>query len=106
MRLAVFAVIALAAQPAFAWSETEQYDAASQLGSVIAAEGFCDMAYNQSAISAYIESTVPADDMGFASLLDTTGDIAAYNQEGMAQSQKTAHCTQMRRVAKSFGFID
>ncbi|MEW4459429.1 hypothetical protein AB1K42_15160 [Roseibium algicola] len=106
MKLAVFAAVALSVQPAFAWSESEQYDAAKRLGSVIAAESFCGMSYKQSAISGYVERTVPADDMGFASILDTEIYSANYDQGEMEQSQKTAHCTQMRRVAKSYGFID
>lgn len=106
MRICILAALLMSASPAFAWSDLDRMQMATQLGSVLAAERFCDMSYNQDSIGAYIEANIPADDMGFAPMLDTMIGGATFEQKSMEQSQKTAHCTQMRRVAKSFGFID
>lgn len=75
------------------------------LGSVIAGEEFCGLAYDQGAIEAFIEKNVPASDMDFAESLDTMVGGSKYEQEKMGQSEKTAHCAQIRRVAKSYGLI-
>jgi hypothetical protein len=85
-----------------------QYDSlllANELGSVLAAEDFCGLSYDQAAIQAFIESKVKADDMGFAGDLQMQTQGQAYFQNQMSISQKTAHCAQIVRVAKSYGFV-
>lgn len=77
---------------------------ATELGSVIAAERACGLAYDQAAISAFIEAKVPASDMGFPSTLNMMVKGSEVQLEEMSPSAKTAHCTQVRRVAKSYGF--
>ncbi|WP_192913868.1 hypothetical protein [Roseibium sediminis] len=57
-------------------------------------------------IEAWIENTVPADDMEFASQLSVMTDGTKYNLADMTASTKTAHCAQIRRVAKSYRFTD
>jgi len=47
---------------------------------------------------------VPADDMTFASSLNMQVIGVKAFQKEMSASQKTAHCTQIARVAKSYGF--
>lgn len=78
---------------------------ATDLGNVIASEAACGLSYDQAAISAFIESKVPADDMNFPSLLQTMIMGQEYTLQEMSTSGKTAHCTQIARVAKSYGFI-
>lgn len=78
---------------------------ANELGSIIASEEICGLAYDQPAISAFIESKVSASDMAFPSTLTVMIQGNAVQLEGMTPSAKTAHCTQVRRVAKSYGFI-
>lgn len=79
---------------------------ASQLGSVLAAEEFCGLTYDQEAIAAFINAEVAEDDLGFASMLQMQTQGLAVMQEEMNASQKTAHCAQTQRVARSYGFVD
>ncbi|MGP4725549.1 signal recognition particle [Agrobacterium deltaense] len=97
--LLIFGTVALAA------TKKDSSDIALQLGTVLAAEDFCGLTYDQEMIAAYIEKNVSADDMGFASLLQlmTAGKQSA--QKGMTASAKAAHCTQIRRTAKANAFI-
>lgn len=107
MRRTIWCVAALlAATPAFAWSDVDRIDAAEAIGSVLASEKFCGLLYRHDAIAAYIDKTVPADDMEFAGTLRTMTYSAGYDLEDMSGSQKAAHCAQIRRVAKSYGFTD
>lgn len=107
MRLTI-AIAALAASSsfAFAWDSLERMKVAHSIGSVLAAEEFCELTYNQEAIAGHIEKVVPADDMQFAGMLQTMTSGASYDLENMTGAQKAAHCTQIKRVAKSYGFTD
>lgn len=78
---------------------------AHELGSVISAEAPCGLAYDQAAIAAFIEKRVRADDMGFSGQLRVQTSGQEFQMKSMSESAKTAHCTQARRVAKSYGFI-
>ncbi|WP_461321330.1 signal recognition particle [Bradyrhizobium diazoefficiens] len=78
---------------------------ANQLGSIIASEKACGLTYDQGAIAAFIEERVPANDMSFPSTLNMMVKGNEVQIEGMSPSAKTAHCTQVRRVAKSYGFV-
>jgi hypothetical protein len=74
------------------------------LGSVSGSEKFCGLSYDQEAIEAFNEKNVAANDMEFAPTLNSmVGGVRVENRE-MSPSEKTAHCTQIRRVAKSFWF--
>ena len=79
---------------------------ANDLGSVLASETACELKFNQAAIAAYIDANVEATDMGFASNLSTMTSGHEYRLRDMSTSAKTAHCAQISRVAKSYGFID
>tara|TARA_R110002020_G_scaffold10801_22_gene41076 strand:- start:5005 stop:5337 length:333 start_codon:yes stop_codon:yes gene_type:complete len=105
MRPYLFAALLLA-MPAqtHAQSDVDSMMLASQLGSVLAAEDFCGFDFDQAAIAAFIEAKVAADDMAFPSTLSTMTDGHRYQQESMSASAKTAHCTQIGRVAVSYGF--
>ncbi|EEE45801.1 hypothetical protein [Roseibium alexandrii] len=89
-----------------AWSDSERYKVASHLGSVLGSEAACGITIKQAAISAYIEEAVPADDIEFTSDLNSNTDLMRYELEEMPETQKNAHCVQIRRVSKAFGFID
>lgn len=84
--------------------DLDTMEIATHLGSVLASENACGLAYDQAAIAAFIEKKVPADDLGFPSMLTTMTSGAQYEIEGMSPSQKTAHCAQIKRIAKSYGF--
>ena len=75
------------------------------LGTILGSEQFCGLTYDQSAIQAFIEKNVSADDMRFASELNSMATGTKYQNKEMTPSEKTARCTQIQRVAKSFGFI-
>ena len=101
----VFAALAATVIPAAAQG-FESMQTATSLGTVLAAEEFCDLSFDQSAISAYIESKVPADDMSFPSTLQMMVQGSEFQQKEMSKSAKTAHCTQVARIAKSYGFTE
>jgi hypothetical protein len=105
-RLIFVAAIMLATSPALAWSAIDRMRTAQAIGSVLASEEFCGLSYNHEAIAGHIEKIVPADDMEFAGTLRMMTDGAGYELDSMSGSQKAAHCAQIRRVAKSYGFTD
>lgn len=92
--------------PAAAWSDLERMTTANALGSVLGSEKACGLSYKQDAIERFIEKKVPASDMEFATNLTmmTTGNRVQVDE--MSPSQKAAHCRQISRVAKSYGFTD
>jgi hypothetical protein len=77
---------------------------ALQLSSVIGSEQACGLTYDQDAIQRFINEHVSASDMSFPGNLNffTIGTKAGI--ERMSQSALTAHCTQIRRIAKQYGF--
>jgi hypothetical protein len=89
-----------------AMDDTEERSAvlALNLGSVLGSEKLCGFKYDQAAIRAFIEKNVSARDMGFPSSLEqmTRGAEAEYGS--MSESAVTAHCAQIARIAKSYGF--
>ena len=87
-----------------AQGDMESMMLATQLGSVLAAEDFCGLTYDQAAIAAFVEAEVAPDDMAFPSTLSAMTDGHRYQQDTMSASAKTAHCTQIGRVAASYGF--
>lgn len=105
IRAIVVALAPILATSALAQS-SDTFMLSSELGSVIAAEEFCGLTYDQNAIAAFIENKVPADDMGFAGMLNMQVIGHGAMQEDMTPSLKTAHCAQMGRVARSYGFTD
>ncbi len=86
--------------------DLESFRLASQLGTVLGSEKACGLSYDQAAIAAFIEAKVAADDMSFASNLRMMTEATAYNMKDMSTSARTAHCTQISRVAASYGFTE
>lgn len=95
----------LSATTAHGLDDIERMQLANSLGSLLAAESLCGLAYDQSAIQAFIDQKVPADDLRFAPELQMMTNGAKYQQQDMSASMKTALCRQMQRAAKSYGFI-
>ena len=106
MRIAVVATLVVFLAGAAKAQSMDSMEIANQLGSVLASEQFCGLSYNQDAISKFIDTKVAAKDMGFAPMLETMVAGAKFQQNGMSQSLKTAHCRQISRVAKAYGFIN
>lgn len=95
------------ALPTIAWAQSmETMEIATNLGSVLASEQKCGLSYSQPAIEAYIEKNVPADDMDFPSTLSMMTQGSEFQMRDMSQSALTAHCSQIKRVAKSYGFTE
>lgn len=82
----------------------DSYDAAEQLANVLASEQICNLTFDQDAIEAWIEANVAADDMEFSGNLTGSMSLSEYMLDEMPPSAQTAHCAQVRRVSKSFGF--
>jgi hypothetical protein len=83
---------------------TASVHAALELGSVLGSETACSLTYDQNAIQNYIVKHVDADDMMFATSLNGETEYAKNSTKEMSASSLTAHCTQIRRVAKQYGF--
>lgn len=107
MRFALVAAAGLAATvvstPSF--SNMDTMIIANELGSILAAEDFCGLTFDVKAVEAYIEKAVPADDISFPSSLSIQTQGSKYMQQEYSGAQKAAHCAQVSRVARSFGFI-
>lgn len=84
--------------------ELQSYSLANDLGTVLASEQFCELTFKQDAISAFIEQRVEANDISFPSTLRTMIMGAQFSMPEMSASARTAHCTQIRRIAISYGF--
>lgn len=91
---------ALLGAPAIA----DSMSTAVALGSVLASEELCGLSYNQDAITAYIDKNVKEDDMQFPSTLQMMTEGSKFQLQEMGKSQLTAHCAQIKRVAKRYGF--
>jgi hypothetical protein len=98
------ALLLSATAPALA-QDFESMQLANDLGTVLASEEPCGFTFDQAAIEAFIEDKVSADDMGFASTLSVMTQGQRIQIDKMSASSKTAHCTQIKRVAGSYGFL-
>jgi hypothetical protein len=76
-----------------------------KMGSVLGSENFCCLSYDQAAIKAFVEKYVSADDMNFANSVRALTLATKTQTEKMSISEKTAHCTQIERIAKFYGFM-
>lgn len=99
-------LLALAALPAVSNAQgLESMTSARELGSVLGSEASCKLSYDQAAISAWIDDNVRADDMGFPSMLDMMTMGSRMQVGDMSESSRTAHCRQIERTARHYGFI-
>ncbi len=78
---------------------------ALSLGELLGSEEACGLAFDQPAIEAFIDKNAPADDMTFTTTMNIFARPMPDEIAKMSVSQRTAHCAQMRRVAKAFGFV-
>ncbi|MBB4955345.1 hypothetical protein H4S14_003381 [Agrobacterium vitis] len=77
---------------------------ANELGNLLASEGPCGLSYDQAAIEKFINSNVKDDDMRFPGTLSIMTKGAEVQIGNMSPSAKTAHCTQIKRIAKRYAF--
>ena len=78
--------------------------AADSLGNILASEEACELHYDQAAIAAWVEANVAATDMDFPDTLGRVVRVSKYEITKQSSSERTAHCVQVRRLAKTFGF--
>lgn len=101
------AVALISVAPSLATAQSmASMNAAMNLGSVLAAENFCGLSYDQNAISAWIDTNTDPGDMSFASTLSMMTDGAGFELQSMSESSRTAHCRSIERTARHYGFID
>ena len=105
MRLSAAILVALLPCAAQAMTDEEARRHARMLGDILGAEQHCDLTYDQAAIAAWIEATIPADRLDFASTVDGLANLARFTLDGQSLSQRTAFCTSIRRAAAHLGFI-
>jgi hypothetical protein len=86
-------------------SPAKQHRRGNGPGDVLGSEDFCNLKYDQDAIKKFIDKNVKKDDVQFSSTLRMMTDGTQYQNTDMSQSAKTAHCAQIERVARSYGFI-
>jgi hypothetical protein len=104
MKRALTAIAVAAAFLPASSNAKDSTDIALALGTVLASEEFCGLNYDQAAIQEFIRKRVSPDDMDFPSSLESmTAGVRIENQT-MSDSAKIAHCTQIARIAKSYGF--
>lgn len=104
-KLLIALAVAGSFSPAAFAFDLDRMQLASRLASVIAAEKFCGLTYDQDAIAGFIDKKVAADDLGFAPELQNYITLEGFSQDKMTASAKTAHCRQIARVAVSYGFV-
>lgn len=80
-------------------------DVALELGNMFASEEACGLEYDQDAIASFVAAAVDEGDMRFMSRLDLYRNGHAAALKSMSKSQKTAHCTQIKRAALKHKFI-
>lgn len=103
----LFGVVACAiATQAYALDDLDRMQLATSLGSVLGSEKGCGLTFSQPAIEKFIDDNVPADDMEFPSMLSMMTDGSEIQLREMSASSKTAHCRQISRIAKSYGFVN
>lgn len=79
---------------------------ANNLGTLLAAQSPCGLTYDQTAVNAWIDANVPADDMEFASKLELVTSVRGRKFNDMTETARAAQCHAATRTARHFGFID
>ena len=106
MSIKSYVFIVVSVLPGLAVAQGADYRSlAIALGSVLASEEYCDLVYDQGAISAWINQNVDPAEMGFANTLLGATRIAASQLTDLSQSSRTAHCESVEQTARNYGFI-
>lgn len=79
---------------------------ASDLGTLLASEDLCGLAYDHDAIDRFIDDYVDPSDMSFASTLQMMTDGQTFMMGDMSEAAKRAHCRAIGRTARHHGFIE
>lgn len=106
MRMIMGGLVMMAGISTAGAQDMEALQVAMNLGNVIGSEEFCGLTYKQAAIEDFIAKSVDEGDMSFNSTLEMAVGSQRIQNKEMTASQKTAHCAQIRRVAKKHGFTE
>lgn len=104
-RILAIGLCVLVSGTAHAWDESQRSSLARALATLLASETPCDLSYNQDAIRQFIDKQVPANDMQFPTELSNSLFFRNEEIKELSTSQKTAHCHQIERIARSYSFI-
>ncbi|WP_428029142.1 signal recognition particle [Ancylobacter sp.] len=78
----------------------------NELGNLLASETVCGLKYRPEAIEALVRKRVGGDLVEFASRLSLLTSNAAFDLKSMSADARAAHCMEVKKTAKSYGFID
>lgn len=101
---ALLAAALCVAAPSLASADSIEF--ATHLGNMLASESLCGLSYKPEAIEALIAKKVKADDIEFPTTLNLMTSGSEYRIRDLTASAKVAHCAQVRRAAKAYGFIE
>lgn len=79
---------------------------AVNLGNVIASENKCNLSYDETAITNWIDDNVDASDMSFPSTLNMMITGSKHQISKLSGSAETAHCKSVMNTARHYGFIE
>jgi hypothetical protein len=102
----LLSVATIAATPVAAVQDFDMHAVAESLGTIIASEGACGLAYDQAAIADYIDAHVPPDAMEFPSYLDLMVRAGELTLEDQSPGARAAHCHAVERTARHYLFIE
>jgi len=105
MRHALLLALCLSGFLAPAAGADELDDFTTGMADLLAGESYCGLSYDQDALAALIASKVPADDMGWTQMLAGIKFLSGERLKRFTPSEKTVHCTQLNRLAQSFGLV-
>ena len=78
----------------------------NELGNLLASESVCGLKYRPEAIEALVRRRVGGDLVEFASTLSLLTSNAAFDLQSMSADAKAVHCAEVKKTARSYGFID
>lgn len=102
--LAAFTLVMASTAPLMA-DPLEDMSNASGLGTLMGAESYCGLTYDQAAITAYVTKITPKGDLNFAQMIDAARMGEEFAQKDRPDSGKTAHCAAIAKAAADHGFI-
>lgn len=106
-RIVLAAIATLLASGGVATTADHWRAIARDLGDIVGSEVGCPLVYDRSAMMAYITGHVPTDDStSFLEMMAAHSGAIERRLAILSQSEKTTHCTRVRRLAKIYGFDD
>jgi hypothetical protein len=94
----------IASAPVCAFAAS-QLQLAMSFGDVLGAETACGMDIDPAKVESFIQSKVDGSNLEFMSTVHTSVAVSPGKFKQMSPSLRSAHCTQMKRLAKSFKIL-